>query len=91
VQSEKIDTDEVALDISKWSTVSPAGTEAVLELLGGIFSEKLSKGEAIHLKGVGTFRSVINSEGVSNPEDFHHTISRVFTLFTRPTLVSYRV
>jgi predicted histone-like DNA-binding protein len=88
VQSEKIDTDEVASDISKRSTVSPADTEAVLESLGGIFPEKLSKGEAIHLKGVGTFRSVISSDGVLNPEDFHPShIKGVHIVYTPDTRI----
>jgi hypothetical protein len=40
------------------------------------------------LKGVGTFRSVINSEGVSNPEDFHHIhIKGVHIVYTPDTRI----
>ena len=70
VQGEKVRTEELARDISERSTISPADTEGVLEALATLLPEHLLRSEPLHLRGVGTFRIGIRSEGVENPGDF---------------------
>jgi predicted histone-like DNA-binding protein len=67
-----VDTEAVNKEITSRSTVSPADSDAVLDCLSSILPEKLAEGQTVYLKGVGTFRLSLSSEGVVNPEDFHH-------------------
>ncbi|MDR2496693.1 MAG: DUF4469 domain-containing protein [Tannerellaceae bacterium] len=75
VYGEKVTTEEVAREIAERSTISPADTEGVLESFSTLLPERLAKGEAVYLRGVGTFRVSISSDGVDNPNDF--TVSRI--------------
>ncbi|MDR2498826.1 MAG: DUF4469 domain-containing protein [Tannerellaceae bacterium] len=76
VYAEKVTTEEVANEISERSTISSADTEGILESFSKILPEHLAKGEPVYLRGVGTFRLGISSEGVENPNDFNVSLIR---------------
>jgi predicted histone-like DNA-binding protein len=76
VTAEKVSTEEVAVEISERTTVSPPDTEAVLEALAVVMPKRLLRGEPVHLRGVGTFRIGLHSAGVENPNDFNRSCIR---------------
>ncbi|MDR2496479.1 MAG: DUF4469 domain-containing protein [Tannerellaceae bacterium] len=71
VYAEKISTEEVSREISERSTISPGDTDGLLTTLATILPERLAKGEPVYLRGIGTFRVSISSDGVENPNDFN--------------------
>ncbi|MBO6623209.1 MAG: HU family DNA-binding protein [Balneola sp.] len=58
VSSHKADTDELAMNISSRCTVNPADVAAVLYALGDELKSRLSNGEIVELKGIGSFRFI---------------------------------
>ncbi len=66
-----VTTDEVAVQLSRISTLTPGDTYAVLVNLGEVMKELLSEGRSVQLKGVGTFYLSCQSsnKGVDTSEE----------------------
>ncbi len=66
-----LDTDEVAEQIARISTVSRADTYAVLLGLGEVLGSMMEAGYSVKLKGVGTFYLTgrARGRGVDTPEE----------------------
>lgn len=68
---ETMDTDRVAEQLSRISTVSKSDTYAVLLGLGEVLGDMLAAGCSVKLRGLGTFYLVGRAEGlgVDTPEE----------------------
>ena len=60
---------DIASEISKRCTIRKAEAMAVMEEVADIFMEKLIKGHAIRLKGIGTFHISAKSPSVSSKKE----------------------
>lgn len=65
----RTDTDNLAKQISRMSSLSSADTSGMLEALLTIIPDLLSEGKIVELGGFGTFRVSFSSEGSDTPED----------------------
>src|SRR5258708_34964703 len=64
------DTNTVAKNINRMSTVSSVDTAAVLEAFLTVVPEELANGNIVELGDFGTFRVSVSSEGAEKAEDF---------------------
>lgn len=75
VQSgEKVNIDQLARFVSKISTISRADCYGVLVAMVEASVEELLKGNAIDLGFLGSFRIVVNSEGVDTEEEVNASL-----------------
>ncbi|MDR2498468.1 MAG: DUF4469 domain-containing protein [Tannerellaceae bacterium] len=84
VYEETISSEQVAKKISERSTISSADMVGVLESFLTILPEYLAKGEPVYLRGLGTFRLSISSEGVEDPKDFDVSLINAFRIIYTP-------
>lgn len=70
VQGKPVETETIAKDLAKISTVSNSDVQAVLGDIPGVMHTRMSQGKSVHIKGLGYFRYVLSSKGVKNLEDF---------------------
>lgn len=70
VQGKPVETETIAKDLAKISTVSNSDVQAVLGDIPGVMHTRMAQGKSVHLKGLGYFRYVLTSKGVANLEDF---------------------
>ena len=70
VQGEPVETETLAKDLAKISTVSNSDVQAVLGDIAGAMHTRMSMGKSVHIKGLGYFRYVLDTKGVENLEDF---------------------
>lgn len=70
VQGKPVETETIAKDLSKISTVSNSDVQAVLGDISGVMHTRMSQGKSVHIKGLGYFRYVLDTKGVKDPADF---------------------
>ena len=70
VQGKPVETETIARDLSKISTVSNSDVQAVLGDISGVMHTRMSQGKSVHIKGLGYFRYVLDTKGVKDIKDF---------------------
>lgn len=70
VKGKPVETEIIAKDLSKISTVSNSDVQAVLGDIAGVMHTRMSQGKSVHIKGLGYFRYALNTEGVPDLKDF---------------------
>lgn len=68
VQGKPVETETIAKDLAKISTVSNSDVQAVLG--DGVMHTRMSQGKSVHIKGLGYFRYVLDTTGVKSLNDF---------------------
>ena len=81
----RIDTGEIARDISLVSNVSSMDATTVLVTFMNLVSEHLANGQIVALDGFGSFRMSVSSEGAKDPGMSMPTASGMFTSFSTRT------
>ena len=71
VQGKPVETETIAKDLSKISTVSNSDVQAVLGDISGLMHTRMSQGKSVHIKGLGYFRYVLDTKGVKDVKDFN--------------------
>ena len=70
VQGKPVETETIAKDLAKISTVSNSDVQAVLGDIAGVMHTRMSQGKSVHIKGLGYFRYVLDTKGVKDLKDF---------------------
>ena len=70
VQGKPVETETIAKDLSKISTVSNSNVQAVLGDIAGVMHTRMSQGKSVHIKGLGYFRYTLDTTGVKSLDDF---------------------
>lgn len=70
VQGSPVETETIAKDLAKISTVSNSDVQAVLGDIAGVMHTRMAQGKSVHIKGLGHFRYVLDTVGVKSLEDF---------------------
>lgn len=70
VQGKPVETETIAKDLSKISTVSNSDVQAVLGDIAGVMHTRMAQGKSVHIKGLGYFRYTLDTVGVEDLEDF---------------------
>lgn len=70
VQGKPVETESIAKDLAKISTVSNSDVQAVLGDIAGVMHARMSQGKSVHIKGLGYFRYGLESKGVKDLKDF---------------------
>ena len=70
VQGKPVETETIAKDLAKISTVSNSDLQAVLGDIAGVMHTRMSQGKSVHIKDLGYFRYVLDTTGVKSLNDF---------------------
>ncbi|WP_195668989.1 HU family DNA-binding protein [Bacteroides intestinalis] len=70
VQGKPVETETIAKDLAKISTVSNSDVQAVLGDISGVMHTRMMQGKSVHIKGLGYFRYVLDTKGVADLADF---------------------
>ncbi|MBP3518973.1 MAG: DNA-binding protein [Parabacteroides sp.] len=70
VQGKPVETETIAKDLAKISTVSNSDVQAVLGDIAGVIHTRMSQGKSVHIKGLGYFRYTLSTTGVKDLKDF---------------------
>lgn len=70
VQGKPVETETIAKDLAKISTVSNSDVQAVLGDIAGVMHTRMSQGKSVHIKGLGYFRYTLDTKGVKDLKDF---------------------
>ena len=70
VQGKPVETETIAKDLAKISTVSNSDVQACLGDIAGVMHTRMSQGKSVHIKGLGYFRYVLSTHGVKDLKDF---------------------
>lgn len=70
VQGNPVETETIAKDLAKISTVSNSDVQAVLGDIAGVMHTRMAQGKSVHINGLGYFRYTLDTVGVENLEDF---------------------
>lgn len=70
VQGKPVETEIIAKDLAKISTVSNSDVQAVLGDIAGVMHTRMSQGKSVHIKGLGYFRYVLDTTGVKDVKEF---------------------
>lgn len=65
-----METETIAKDLAKISTVSNSDVQAVLGDIAGVMHTRMAQGKSVHIKGLGYFRYVLDTTGVKDLKDF---------------------
>ncbi len=65
----RADTNSIAKEVARMSTVSTADTVGMLEAFLTVVPDKLAEGKIVELGDFGTFRISLSSEGAATPEE----------------------
>ena len=84
VVGNPVDTKKIAQRLAQISTVSYADVVAVLAEMPGVLADYMAQGKSVRLDGLGTFRYVLDTDGVENREDmdFQKQVKAVRVRFT---------
>ena len=70
VQGKPVETETIAKDLAKISTVSNSDVQAVLGDIAGVMHTRMAQGKSVHIKGLGYFRYTLDTVGVDSLEAF---------------------
>ena len=70
VQGKPVETETIAKDLAKISTVSNSDVQAVLGDIASVMHTRMAQGKSVHIKGLGYFRYVLDTTGVKSLDDF---------------------
>lgn len=70
VQGKPVETETIAKDLARISTVSNSDVQAVLGDIAPVMHSRMAQGKSVHIKGLGYFRYVLNTKGVKDLADF---------------------
>lgn len=70
VQGKPVETETIAKDLAKISTVSNSDVQAVLGDIAGVMHTRMAQGKSVHIKGLGYFRYTLDTTGVKDVKDF---------------------
>ena len=70
VQGKPVETETIAKDFAKISTVSNSDVQTVLGDIADVMHTRMAQGKSVHIKGLGYFRYVLDTVGVDSLEDF---------------------
>ena len=70
VQGKPVETETIAKDLAKISTVRNSDVQAVLGDIAGVMHTRMAQGKSVHIKGLGYFRYVLDTVGVDSLEAF---------------------
>lgn len=70
VQGKPVETETIAKDLAKISTVSNSDVQAVLGDIASVMHTRMSQGKSVHIKGLGYFRYTLDTTGVKSLDDF---------------------
>lgn len=70
VQGKPVETETIAKDLTKISTVSNSDVQAVLSDIAPTMHTRMSQDKSIHVKELGYFRYVLDSASVKDLKDF---------------------
>lgn len=70
VQGKPVETETIAKDLAKISTVSNSDVQAVLGDIAGVLHTRMAQGKSVHIKGLGYFRYTLDTVGVKDEKDF---------------------
>ena len=70
VQGKPVETETIAKDLAKISTVSNSDVQAVLGDIAGVMHARMSQGKSVLIKGLGYFRYTLDTTGVKDLKDF---------------------
>ena len=70
VQGKPVETETIAKDLARISTVSNSDVQAVLGDIAPVMHTRMAQGKSVHIKGLGYFRYALDTTGVKNLEDF---------------------
>lgn len=70
VQGKPVETETLAKDLAKISTVSNSDVQAVLGDIASAMHTRMSMGKSVHIKGLGYFRYILDTKGVTDLKDF---------------------
>lgn len=70
VQGKPVETESIAKDLAKISTVSNSDVQAVLGDISGVMHTRMAQGKSVHIRGLGYFRYVLSTHGVKDLKDF---------------------
>ena len=73
VQGKPVETETIAKDLAKISTVSNSDVQAVLGDIAGVMHARMAMGKSVHITGLGYFRYTLDTVGVKKLEDFDFT------------------
>lgn len=66
-----METETIAKDMARISTVSNSDVQAVLGGISPSMYMRMAQGKSVHIKGLGYFHYVLDTIGVENLEDFN--------------------
>lgn len=70
LQGKPVETEIIAKDLAKISTVSNRNVQAVLGDIVGVMHTRMAQGKSVHIKGLSYFRYVLDTIGVKSLDDF---------------------
>ena len=65
MQGNSVETETIAKDLAKISTVSNFDVQAVLGGISGVMHTRMAQGKSVHINGLGYFRYVRDTTGVN--------------------------
>ncbi len=70
VLGKPVDTDTIAKDLARISTVSKSDVRAVLGDIASVMHDHMAQGRSVHIEGLGYFRYVFDTSGVKSLDEF---------------------
>ena len=70
VQGKPVETETIAKDLARISTVSNSDVQAVLGDIAPVVHNRMAQGKSVHIRGLGYFRYVLDTKGVKDLKDF---------------------
>jgi predicted histone-like DNA-binding protein len=88
-RGRKIETEDISEDIAVHSSLGAGEILSVLNYLGKDIGKHLASGRAVYLRGLGTFKMSISSEGVESSESWSsNKIKKRYVAFTPDRLIT---
>lgn len=84
IQGKPVETETIAKNLAEISTVSNSDVQAVLGDIATVMHRFMAQGKSVHIKGLGYFRYVLDTEGVESLDkfDFDKQVKAVRVQFT---------
>lgn len=70
VKGKPIETEDIARELARISTVSNSDVQAVLGDIAPVMHTQMKQGKSVHIKGLGYFRYTLDTVGVADLKEF---------------------